>query len=150
MSFYSCRVPGVIAGLIGLVVMTGCLSDNPGSRSIAYVDILTHSESEIRAEAVRIFADDDYKLVRQTGKEMEFERDGTQRDQVMFGSYGDHLVMRIVVIIEPRRQGGYLVRADAYAVNSGDITKVMRVAKRPYQNLLDQGTLPSGGGLKSD
>ncbi len=138
MRHYACRAAGVIAGIMGFLLMAGCLSDNPGSRSIAYVDLPTANADAIRAAAVRVFANENYKLARQNERQMEFERAGTQRDSVLFGRYESDLVMRIVVIIEPRRQGGYLVRADVYAVNSGDETKVLRMARRPYQNLLEQ------------
>jgi hypothetical protein len=46
--------------------------------------------------------------------------------------------MGVVVFLEPRRQGGILVRADAYALHPNSKIKVLRIARRPYQDLLDR------------
>jgi hypothetical protein len=126
------------AGLVSLLLMSGCLSDNPGSSSIAYVNITSHAAAAIRAETVRVFADDNYGLTRESGGQLVFERKGTQRDQIMYGRYEQELVMRVVVTIEPRRQGGCVLRADAYALHDRDETKVLRIARRPYQDLLNR------------
>jgi len=133
---WSLSVRGVV--LLGALFMAGCLSDNPGSRSIAYVDILSQDAKAIRAATERVFADDGYKLVRQTETELVFEREATQRDQVMYGTYGEPLSMGVVVVLEPRRQGGILMRADAYALHPNSQIKVLRMARRPYQDLLDR------------
>jgi hypothetical protein len=124
--------------LLGALFMSGCLSDNPGSRSIAYVDILSQDAKSVKAAAERVFADDGYKLVKQTEGELVFQREATQRDQVMYGTYGESLSMGVVVFLEPRRQGGILVRADAYALHPNSKIKVLRIARRPYQDLLDR------------
>ncbi len=136
LSLHTVAVRG--AGLLSLLLLTGCLSDDPGSSSLAYVNITSHDAAAIGAEAVRVFADDGYTLARKTDQGLVFEREATQRDQVMYGTYGEKLAMRVVVSIEPRRQGGCLVRADAYALHDRNETKVMRVARRPYLDLLNR------------
>lgn len=127
------------AGAVVLLFLSGCLSTHPGSSSLAYVDIDTADARSIRDEAVRVLEDDGYGLVGESVGQFVFEREATQRDRVLFGQYGDEsLTMRVVVTIEPRRKGGYLVRADAYAVHSRYEDKVPRVARRPYQALLNR------------
>lgn len=139
------------AGLVGLLLLAGCLSDNPGSSSLAYIDIESHGAEVVRAETVRVFADDNYQLVGESAARLVFEREATQRDRVLFGRYGDEqVVMRVVVSIAPRRQGGCLVRADGYAVRDGSEEPIPRVARRPYQDQLNRvrASLVSAGGAK--
>jgi hypothetical protein len=69
---------------------------------------------------------------------LAFEREATQRDRVLYGRYGEDLAMRVVVLIEPRRQGGSLVRADAYVLRGSFEDRVPRVGRRPYQDLLNR------------
>jgi hypothetical protein len=128
----------VTAVVASLLLLAGCLSDNPGSSSIAYVNITSHAAAAIRAETVRVFAADNYGLTRESAGELVFERKATQRDQIMYGRYDEPLVMRVVVSIEPQRQGGCVLRADAYALHDRDETKVLRIARRPYQDLLNR------------
>jgi hypothetical protein len=127
------------AGVLSLLFLAGCLSTNPGSSSLAYVDVDTADMGAIRTETVRVFDDDNYLPAGETAGALVFEREATQRDRVLFGRYGDDkLTMRVVVSLEPRRKGGYLLRSDAYVVRDGDEEKVPWMARRPYQNLLNQ------------
>lgn len=145
------RFASVTAGLLGLLLVAGCLSDNPGSSSMAYVDINSSNEAAIRKATVRVFEDDGYTL-SESGGSLVFEREGTQRDQVLYKHYGDKiLVMRVVVSIEPRRQGGYLVRADAFAVRDGQEDALLRMSRRPYQSQLNRvraSLVTSGGAVE--
>lgn len=125
--------------IASLLLLSGCLSDNPGSGSLAYVDIESYGSDAVRAETIRVFQDDHYALASETAGAMVFEREATQRDRVLWGQYGDaHLAMEVVVSIEPRRQGGVLLRADAFVLRDGSRDKVPRMARRPYQDLLKQ------------
>ena len=133
-SFFGAAAVGVVSLLLG----SGCLSTHPGSSSLAYVDIESHNVKAVQAETVRVFEDENYRLAPAPAGQLVFEREATQRDQVMYGRYGEPLTMRVVVTVEPRRLGGCLVRADAYALHGRDATKVMRVARRPYQDLLNR------------
>lgn len=126
------------ASVVSLLFLAGCLSTHPGSSSLAYVDIESHDAAVVQKETIRVFADDNYQLVGEKGGVMTFEREATQRDQVMYGSYGTHLAMRVVVAIEPRSQGGCLVRADAYVLRGRSEERVLRMARRPYQDLLNR------------
>lgn len=140
-------VLSAMASLCGLVLSSGCLSDNPGSSSLAYVDIETHGPTAVRTATIRVFEDDGYTRV-DSAKDMVFEREATHRDQVLFGQFGDdRLVMRVVVSIEPRRMGGCLVRADAYALHDGKADALPRMARRGYQQQLNRvkaGLVTSG------
>ncbi len=129
---------GIVVAGVSFLLLGGCLSNKPGSSSIAYVNITSHAAAAIRAETVRVFAADNYGLTRESAGELVFERKATQRDQIMYGRYDEPLVMRVVVSIEPQRQGGCVLRADAYALHDRDETKVLRIARRPYQDLLNR------------
>lgn len=132
------RLATATAGLLGLLLVAGCLSSNPGSASMAYVDIDSSSVAAIREAIVRVFEDDGYRLSESSG-DLVFEREGTQRDLVLYKKYGDEqLVMRVVVSIEPGRRAGFLVRADAYAVRDGREDALPRIARRPYQKALNR------------
>lgn len=133
-----CKWVWVTVASVCLLGLTGCLSDSVGSGSLAYVEVRSGTTAELRMGVLRVFQDDGYRLVTESGGSMIFEREATQRDQVMYGRYQEPLTMRVVVSIEPRRQGGCLVRADAYAMHDRDETKVMRIARRPYQEMLNR------------
>jgi hypothetical protein len=127
-----------VAGTATCVLLSGCLSDRPGSSSLASVEIVSHTEDVVRAEAVRVFADENYQLVSEPGGPMVFEREATRNDRLKYGSLGDQaFIMRVTVTLEHRRQGGVLVRADAFVVKEGVADKVIWVGRRPYQALLD-------------
>jgi hypothetical protein len=125
--------------LCGLALMSGCMSNNPGSSSLAFIDIESHDVGVVEAETIRVFEDDGYTVNSKTLGEVIFEREATRRERAMFGYYGDNsITMRVVVAIEPRRQGGSLVRADAYSIHAGLKEKVARMARRPYQAMLNR------------
>lgn len=149
MSRIACPVVSAMAGLCGLMLFAGCLSDNPGSSSLAYVNVDAQAIEPVEAETVRVFKDDGYALVDKSSGEFVFEREATQRDRVFFGYYGDTtLVMRVVVTIQPANRGGFLVRADAFAMHDGSDSPVSRLARRPYQDLLNRvkaNMVTSGG-----
>lgn len=126
------------AGFGCLLFLAGCLSDNLGSSSLVSVDIASHGVEVIRKGTIRVFADDGYQLVDESAGQLTFEREATQRDRVLYGRYGEALAMRVVVLIEPRRQGGGLVRADAYVLRGSFEDRVPRVGRRPYQDLLNR------------
>jgi hypothetical protein len=144
------HVFGVLAaGGASLLLMTGCLSTDAGSSSLAYVNIASGNAEAIRAETVRVFADDGYQLISGPSEPQTFEREGTQRDRVLYGNYLDkQLVMRVVVSLDPRRQGGFVLRADAYDVHDGHAEKVPWVGQRPYKDLLNRvkASLVKSGG----
>jgi len=106
---------------------------------MVFIDLDTGTVASIRAEMLRVFEDDNYKLISDADGEMEFEREATERDRVLYGRFGDNqLVIRVIATIEPRRKGGYLVRADAYAIHDRSVEKLSFFARRPFQKLLNQ------------
>ncbi len=126
------------AGLAGVLLLAGCVSNDLGSSSLAWVEIPSHDVETVRTETTRVFAEDSYQLVDEADGRMMFEREATQRDRVMYGRTGEDLAMRVVVSVEPGRLGGFLVRADAYVLRGRHSEPVLRIARRPYQNLLNQ------------
>ena len=118
---------------------------------MAYVDIVSHGADAIRAETIRVFKDDNYRLTAEPPGALVFEREATQRDRVLFGRYEEpQLTMGVIVTIEPRRQGGCLVRADAYAIREGGEEKLPRMVRGAYQDLLNRvkASLVTSGGAK--
>lgn len=138
MSDWLCVASAKAGGVGCLLFLAGCLSDNLGSSSLASVDIASHSVEAIRRGTIRVFADDGYQLVGESAGQLTFEREATQHDRVLYGRYGEDLAMRIVVLIEPRSQGGGLVRADAYVLRGRFEDRVPRIGRRPYQDLLNR------------
>ena len=132
------RLFPVAAVAVGLLVLTGCLSTHPGSSSLAYVEIAADSEALIRTEAVRVFEAEHYQTVLASGGALVFEREATRRERVLFGPYADEVMMRVEVSIEARREGGYLVRADAFVVRDGLEDKLLRMSRGAYQSLLNR------------
>jgi hypothetical protein len=132
------RVGFAVVGLCGLMLMGGCLSDDPGSRSLAYVNIDSSNEDAVRREVIRVLEDEGYALMESDDK-LVFEREATRRDKVYFGQYGvDRQDMRVIVSIEPGRHGGWLVRSDAYVVRDGREEALRPIARRPYQKQLNR------------
>ncbi len=128
--------PGALPFL--LLLLGGCLSTHPGSASIAYVVIPNSTDAAIRSETIRVFQEALYKIEQQSPDEVVFIRDATQRDRVMYASPAvDTLQMRVVVVITSDPKGGHLLQADAYVVRDGDAEKVLKIASRPYQVLLE-------------
>jgi hypothetical protein len=146
---YLLRKLATTIALFTFLGTVGCVSDHPGSGSLAYVDVEAQGDDAVRAGTIRVFEDDGYTL-KESGEELVFEREATRRDKVFFKQYGDDwLVMRVVVSIEPRRAGGCLVRADAFAIHDGREEAVPWIARRPYQKQLDRvkaNLVTSGGG----
>jgi hypothetical protein len=140
------------ASVVSLLLLTGCLSTHPGSSSLAYIDIESFGVDAVRVETIRVFEDDNYRLTAEPSSgQLVFEREATQRDRVLFGRYGEpQFSMGVIVTIEPRRQGGCLVRADAYVIREGSEEKLPRMMRGSYQDLLNRvkASLVKAGGSK--
>ena len=125
-----------------MLLLAGCQSMmHPGSSSLAYVEIANTPLEGIRQTAVRIFAAEHYELLSSNVREMVFVREGTRYDRLQYGRYEERLQMKVVVTLEPFGENRTLVRADAYAVRGGSDfgeLKLLRIARRPYQKLLDE------------
>lgn len=136
------RCPLLLTSIGAMLLLAGCQSMmHPGSSSLAYVEIANTSLESIRLTAVRIFAAEHYELLSSNVREMVFVREGTRYDRLQYGRYEERLQMKVVVTLEPFRENRTLVRADAYAVRGGSDfgeLKLLRIARRPYQKLLDE------------
>ena len=133
--------------MILLLVLTGlcagCLSTHPGSTSLAYVVVEGASQDMIIQAAKNVFGEDSYAVEKEEPGKLVFEREATQRDRTLWKNFGDDaLRMRVVVTFEPFADDDILVRADAYALHKDawdeDAQKVMRIARHPYQDLLNR------------
>ena len=136
------RCPLLVTSIGAMLLLAGCQSMmHPGSSSLAYVEIANTSLESIRLTAVRIFAAEHYELLSSNVREMVFVREGTRYDRLQYGRYEERLQMKVVVTLEPFGENRTLVRADAYAVRGGSDfgeLKLLRIARRPYQKLLDE------------
>ena len=136
------RCPLLLTSIGAMLLLAGCQSMmHPGSSSLAYVEIANTPLEGIRQTAVRIFAAEHYELLSSNVREMVFVREGTRYDRLQYGRYEERLQMKVVVTLEPFGENRTLVRADAYAVRGGSDfgeLKLLRIARRPYQKLLDE------------
>ncbi len=135
---------------LSLLLLSGCISDGGGSGRTAFVEIFSHGVEAVRQETLRVFSEDNYQLTGAQDGILTFEREATQREQVMYGRYGETLSMRVFVTIEPRHTGGCGVMADAFVLRGSFEDKVLRMARRPYQDLLNRvrGNLATAQGVE--
>ena len=129
----------------GLVVVClslagGCLSNKPGSASMASTVIDNATMPEIRDATALVFERDFYHIIEDEPDRMVFEREGTQTERVLYAGYGEALTMRVVVQFESYREDSFLLRADAYTMRGefGQPEKLLRMASGSYQALLDR------------
>jgi hypothetical protein len=121
------------------VVSAGCMSSHPGSVSMAYVEIEGVSMDKVVMATKTAFEGEFYVLTGATEGTLVFERDATRADRTRWASYGEALRMRVKVYVERMGQSKILVRADAYALRGSRHRedKLLRMARHPYENLLD-------------
>jgi len=137
-----------VAGLLALcaVLLVGCQSaQQPGSMSHASVRVQGHSVAEIQQTATTVFRAEGYALTLATPGEMVFERPGSRRDAAKWGGWsGQGVTMRVKVGLSKMTDGGYLLEADAFAVQNSDDeffrteSRNILLNRRPYQRLLDE------------
>jgi hypothetical protein len=126
--------------------LIGCQSARePGSMSHASVQIQGHQVAEIQQTATTVFREQAYALATATPEEMVFERPGTRRDALKWGGWaGQGVTMRVKVRLTAMLNGGYLLMADAYAVQNSDDpffsseSRNILLNRQPYQKLLDE------------
>jgi len=137
-----------VAGLLalGTVSLVGCQSaKQPGSMSHASVQVKGHPLEDIRLTTTAVFREAGYSLVAASPEEMVFERPGSRRDAAKWGGWsGEGVTMRVKVGLSKMTDGGYLLEADAYAVQNSDDpffrteSRNILLNRRPYQKLLDE------------
>ena len=141
------RFRTLVVGLLALCVLTllGCRSTQPGSMSHASVQIQGHSLAEIQQTTAAVFREEGYGLATATAEEMVFERPGSRRDALKWGGWsGNGVTMRVKVRPSEMLDGGYLLQADAYAVQNSDDpffqteSRNVLLNRRPYQELLNK------------
>lgn len=130
----------LLAISISALLLSGCLSSQIGSSSLAHVVIEDIPMEPIRETTKRVLIDDYYRLEFETANMMVFERDATQRDKILWGHFGGQDIrMRIEFTFETLHRNRILVRADAFVFRGRHAPhKIMHPGRRPYQKLLDQ------------
>jgi hypothetical protein len=131
---------------LGLTSLVACQSaKQPGSGSHASVRIPGHSVAEIQKTATAVFGEAGYALAQSGPAEMVFERPGSRSDALKWGGWwGEGVIMRVKVLLSALADGGYLLQADAYAVQNSDDpffrteSRTMLLNRGPYQKLLDE------------
>lgn len=136
---------------IGLLILSvagsaGCRSaKEPGSGSHASVRIPARSVAEVRQTLSAVFGEEGYALTQPGPPEMVFERPGSRSDALKWGGWsGKGVTMRVKVRLSQLANGGYLLQADAYAVQNSDDdffrteSRNMLLGRKPYQELLDE------------
>ncbi len=133
-----------------LLTLAGCRSvSEVGTGSFASVLIQGHSESEIAAATVKVFAADGYQggMVRQG--EFVFEKlasRGTSLSREGFADayYGQRTINRVRLDITSLAGGKHRVECMAYMVTGGSDpffqseVPLARIRRTPYQALLNQ------------
>jgi hypothetical protein len=140
------RLPGLALLALALTALVGCQSaKEPGSNSHASVRITGHSMAEIQKTATAVFGEEGYTLAPSGPQQMVFERPGSRQDALKWGGWwGEGVIMRVKVQVAALADSGYVLQADAYAVqNSPDEffrneSRTMLLDRRPYQQLLDE------------
>ena len=131
---------------LGLASLLGCQSANQaGSMSHAAVSIQGRSLADIQQAATAVFREEGYALTEVTPEQMVFQRPGTRRDAIKWGGWaGQGVTMRVKVALSKMLDDGYLLEANAYAVQNSDDpffqseSRNILLNRRPYQKLLDE------------
>jgi hypothetical protein len=134
-------------GLLALLLVgaiSGCRSDMPVSAGFASVIITGKTADQIEQTSVKVFGDSGYQMHR-SGDDLIFEREGTQRDQVNYGSYlaNKPVLERVRAQIVPLADGKFRLQCTAYIVrNPGEPAleeelKLPNYRSGPYQKILD-------------
>jgi hypothetical protein len=140
------KILGVLAWpvLVGLLMVTGCKSNKHGGNSHAAIEVTGHSNAEIQAATVGVFADHGYQLRTNTPTTMTFDRPATSGEKFKFGDWmNDGMVMQIKVRFEELPDESSLLRADVYVVqdptnaNFRHERRLTLWSTRSYQKLLE-------------
>lgn len=102
-----------------LCLVAGCkTTDMANDGSLASTLITGHTETEIQQATIAVFQANGFDQLA----DLTFEKQGSQRDTVMFGGLDSERVwIKIRVHVSPRGKDRYVLGCDAYAVqNHGD------------------------------
>jgi hypothetical protein len=136
--------------LTAVVFVGGCSSmDKPASASFASVVVINQTPAKIRQAVIAVFQDNGYSILPQADGSLAFQREATRSESLSYAGIagtqeGEHVVMRVLVNIQPKNPSAYWVGAKAYAVrNPGqpvfeNTTALFNFQSGPYQKLMDQ------------
>jgi len=104
-----------------------------------------HTVAEIQQTATVVFREEGYTLVASSPQEMVFDRPGSWRDAFKWGGWeAKGVTIRVKVRFSGLVNGGWLLQADAYAVQNSDVpffrteSRNILLNRHPYQKLLNQ------------
>jgi hypothetical protein len=144
--FRQIPLTSLLVALAGAAVI-GCQSGGKAaSAPFAAARIQGHTAEQIRAATAVVFQQDGYIAVDVHGAEMIFEKQGTEWDRVVHGSWIDEAPVRVRVRVSvvPVSDGVFELRCQAFRVqHKGDAVfeeevRLKNNRSKPYQALLDK------------
>jgi len=144
--FRKIPLTSLLVAVAGVAVI-GCQSGGkPVSAPFAAVRIQGHTAEQIRAATAVVFQQNGYAAVNVHGAEMVFEKEGTEWDRIVHGSWMDQtpVQVRVRVSVVPVSNGMFELRCQAFRVKyKGDAAfeeevRLKQNRSKPYQALLDK------------
>lgn len=129
--------------VIWVLVLTGCRT-TVGSSGFASVEIQQHSTEEILQTTAAVFRDDGYTLRSADGGRLVFERHGSTVNRVVYGSWGNDVVLRVSTQIVPLTPASSRLQCQASMVRHAgdrvleDEQLLANFRSAPFQSLLNE------------
>jgi hypothetical protein len=135
---------GILAIVTSLIVLTGCQSaGKPGSSSLAAVMVPCNNSNAIYEATVTVFEGSQWSLSGVDGDRILFEKEGTKRDNILYGNWGDAVWFWAEVRIQPNGNT-HLLRCDVFVQRNhgdgflGDSTKLRPISSGKYKDMLER------------
>jgi len=135
----------VWAGLVALLLVTGCQSSQPGSASHAALVIKGYPRDDIFTTTIVVFAEEGYRLRTNSAPQLNFERPATSSEKFKYGDWiNSGMAMEVKVRLQELDADTCLLRADAYVVQDPhdpsfrSERRIMSLNGKPYREILDE------------
>ena len=128
--------------LLWVVALSGCRTS--GTDGFASVQIKGHKTDEILQTTAAVFRADGYTLRSADGGQLVFERNGSTLNRVAYGNWGNDVVLRVRVRLEPVTADTYRLQCQAWMVRYAgdrileDEQRLANFRSGPFQKLLDE------------
>ena len=138
-------VGGLLVIVTAMVALPGCQSSKqPGSSSLAAVIVPCNNSNAIYEATLTVFQGSGWTLSEPDRDTILFHREGTKRDNRLYGNWGEPVWLWAEVRIQPYGTI-YLLRCDSYVVRHPseglgmDNTKMRgRFSAGPYKDMLER------------
>lgn len=136
----------VVAVVAGLLTVTACQTTNqPGSNSLASMQIASASAEQIFPVVVSVFVNAGFNLTQTLPSSRVFERPGGRADAERYGDWGGSGVMMRATVSAQKWGNSWLVECNVVAVRdyedpAFEDTNPVRGAeyRKEYQSMLDR------------